>query len=44
MPGITPAMNSLPTEIPVMELYSTIRMEGGMMEPMVADAAVTAVA
>lgn len=31
--GVTPAMNSLPTEIPVMELYSTIRMEGGMVEP-----------
>ncbi len=33
MPGITPAMNSLPTEVFVLTEYITITIDGGIRMP-----------
>ena len=35
MPGITPAMNSLPTDVSVVAPYTTITMDGGIRIPSV---------
>ncbi len=41
-PGTSPAMNSSPTDAPVIELKITIRMLGGMIGPRIAaDATIT---
>ena len=42
MPGMAPARNICPTEMPVSEPTMIIGMEGGMIGPTTAEAAVTA--
>ncbi len=41
-PGIMPAINSLPIEIPVIEPYKTKVIEGGMIEPIAPLVAISA--
>src|SRR4051812_42673944 len=43
-PGTTPPRNSAPTDAPETSAYSNIGIDGGMMGPMVAEAALTATA
>ena len=42
MPGISPARNSAPSDVPVTAEYRIIGEDGGIIGPMPADDAVTA--